>query len=86
MLKAIVAAAACGALVQAPAAPRSDWIQLFNGKNLDGWDVKITGRAKPEGKLPFELPSSMAAVEAQRSDVPHDSNRPLHRFGFGLRY
>jgi 3-keto-disaccharide hydrolase len=43
MLKAIVAAAACGALVQAPAQQRNDWIQLFNGKNLDGWDVKITG-------------------------------------------
>jgi hypothetical protein len=43
MLKAIVAAVACGALVQSPAPQRSDWIQLFNGKNLDGWDVKITG-------------------------------------------
>ena len=46
----------------------------------------IAGRARPEGKLPFELPSSMAAVEAQRSDLPHDSARPLHRLGFGLRY
>ena len=43
MLKAIVAAVACGALVQSPAPQRSEWIQLFNGKNLDGWDVKITG-------------------------------------------
>jgi len=43
MLKAIVAAAACGALVQSPAPQHSDWIQLFNGKNLDGWDVKISG-------------------------------------------
>jgi beta-glucosidase len=46
----------------------------------------ITGRAKPEGKLPFELPSSMAAVRAQKSDVPYDSEAPLYRFGFGLRY
>ena len=22
---------------------KKEWIQLFNGKNLDGWDVKITG-------------------------------------------
>ena len=43
MLKAIVAAVACGALVQSPAPQRSEWTQLFNGKNLDGWDVKITG-------------------------------------------
>src|SRR6267378_2031467 len=28
----------------------------------------LTGRAKPEGKLPFELPSSMEAVAAQRPD------------------
>ena len=48
----------------------------------------ITGRggARPEGKLPFELPSSMEAVAAQRSDVPHDSPRPLYPFGFGRRY
>ena len=46
----------------------------------------LAGRAKPEGKLPFELPSSMAAVESQRSDVAHDSARPLYRFGFGRRY
>ena len=25
------------------AADRKDWIQLFNGKNLDGWVMKITG-------------------------------------------
>jgi hypothetical protein len=41
MLRATVAVIAC-ALVQA-SAPSSEWIQLFNGKNLDGWDVKITG-------------------------------------------
>jgi beta-glucosidase len=46
----------------------------------------LTGRAAPEGKLPFELPSSMAAVEAQRSDVPYDSRAPLYPFGFGRRY
>ncbi len=46
----------------------------------------LAGRAHPEGKLPFELPSSMEAVFAQRSDLPHDSPRPLYPFGFGLRY
>jgi beta-glucosidase len=46
----------------------------------------LAGKAGPEGKLPFELPSSMQAVEAQSSDAPHDSRDPLYRFGYGLRY
>ena len=46
----------------------------------------LAGRARPEGKLPFELPSSMEAVLAQQSDVPHDSARPLYPLGFGRRY
>lgn len=46
----------------------------------------LTGRAKPEGKLPFELPSSMEAVAAQRPDMPHDSARPLYPLGFGRSY
>ncbi|MFL5523388.1 MAG: glycoside hydrolase family 3 protein [Gemmatimonadaceae bacterium] len=46
----------------------------------------ITGKAKPEGKLPFELPSSMQEVEAQQSDVPHDTAHPLYPFGFGRTY
>lgn len=24
--------------------PAKDWIKLFNGKNLDGWDIKIAGQ------------------------------------------
>jgi beta-glucosidase len=46
----------------------------------------IFGRAKPEGKLPFELPSSMEAVRNQKEDVPYDSENPLYPFGFGLTY
>jgi len=46
----------------------------------------IFGAARPEGKLPFELPSSMEAVCSQRTDVPHDSKDPLYPFGFGLKY
>ncbi len=41
----------------------------------------ITGRARPKGRLPFELPSSMEAVRAQQADVPHDSVAPLYRYG-----
>ncbi|GAA4432726.1 glycoside hydrolase family 3 N-terminal domain-containing protein [Pontibacter saemangeumensis] len=46
----------------------------------------IFGKAKPEGNLPFELPSSMEAVRNQKEDVPYDSKDPLYKFGFGLRY
>ncbi len=46
----------------------------------------VFGKAKPEGKLPFELPSSMEAVRMQKEDVPYDSPNPLFPFGFGLSY
>jgi beta-glucosidase len=46
----------------------------------------LFGRFAPTGKLPFELPSSMEAVRAQHSDVPHDSDRPLFPYGHGLGY
>ena len=46
----------------------------------------LTGRASPEGKLPFELPSSMEAVAAQKSNLPYDSRQPLYPFGFGRTY
>jgi beta-glucosidase len=46
----------------------------------------LVGTARPEGRLPFELPSSMAAVEAQQPDAPHDSESPLYPIFFGLRY
>ncbi|KAH7120912.1 beta glucosidase [Dendryphion nanum] len=44
------------------------------------------GGAGPYGKLPFDLPRSMAAVEASREDVPFDTRDPVFRFGDGLRY
>jgi beta-glucosidase len=46
----------------------------------------VFGAAQPEGSLPFDLPRSMAAVEASRSDVPFDTADPVFRFGDGLRY
>ena len=46
----------------------------------------VFGEFNPVGRLPFEMPSSMRAVEAQFEDVPHDSENPLYDFGFGLSY
>ncbi|WP_369232723.1 glycoside hydrolase family 3 protein [Streptomyces sp. R21] len=45
----------------------------------------LFGRAKAEGRLPFELPRSMEAVAAGREDVPNDSVDPLFPYGHGLR-
>ncbi len=46
----------------------------------------IFGKIHPTGKLPFELPSSQAAVLAQKSDLPYDSVDPLFKFGAGLGF
>ena len=46
----------------------------------------LFGRARPQGKLPFELPSSWEAVLDQKEDVPYDSKDPLYPFGYGLSY
>ena len=46
----------------------------------------LTGVVAPGGKLPFELPSSMDAVRAQKEDVPRDSSAPLFPFGHGLTF
>jgi beta-glucosidase len=46
----------------------------------------LFGRAEPQGRLPFDLPRSLAAVAASRPDVPFDTAEPLFRFGHGLRF
>lgn len=43
----------------------------------------VLGRASPRGVLPFELPRSMAAVEAQDPALPDDSADPLYPRGAG---
>ena len=45
----------------------------------------IFGKFQPSGKLPFELPSSLEAVERQKEDVPYDSDNPLYPFGAGMQ-
>ena len=46
----------------------------------------IFGQFSPQGKLPFELPSSMESVENQKEDLPDDSGSPIFEFGHGLTY
>lgn len=44
----------------------------------------LLGRAAPRGVLPFELPSSMAEVEAQNPALPDDTGAPLYPRGAGI--
>ena len=46
----------------------------------------LLGNSKPQGKLPFEMPSSWPAVLQQLEDLPYDSESPLYEFGHGLTY
>lgn len=46
----------------------------------------LLGRVAPQGRLPFELPSSMDEVKVQSVDKPYDTRNPLYRFGYGLAY
>ena len=54
------------------------------GTSDDAFLNVLTGAEQPRGRLPFELPSSMAAVEAQRPGSPADSEDPLYPLGFRL--
>jgi beta-glucosidase len=57
----------------------------FGASDTAVFDV-LMGRNKPQGHLPFELPSSDSAVDQQRPDAPNDSENPLYAYGFGLQY
>lgn len=56
------------------------------GSGPDAFLDVVFGISKPEGRLPFEMPRSMTAVEAQKEDVPYDSENPIFKFGYGLSY
>ncbi|KAH8883539.1 glycosyl hydrolase family 3 N terminal domain-containing protein [Thozetella sp. PMI_491] len=61
-------------------------LMVSYGSSSEAFLDVVLGKAAPEGRLPFDLPSSMSAVEASRSDVPYDTAEPAFRFGHGLRY
>ncbi|MER6256771.1 glycoside hydrolase family 3 C-terminal domain-containing protein [Streptomyces sp. NPDC001584] len=44
----------------------------------------LFGRVAAAGRLPFELPRSMASVAAGHEDVPDDSADPLFPYGHGI--
>lgn len=68
-----------GPVVEAAAAVTGNW-----GAHPTALLDVLSGAAPARGRLPFDIPSSMAAVEASRPDVPFDTADPLFRFGHGL--
>ncbi|KAI0097781.1 glycoside hydrolase family 3 protein [Hypoxylon sp. NC0597] len=56
------------------------------GSSSEAFLDVVFGIYDPEGKLPYDLPRSNAAVEAGMEDVPFDTGDPVFKFGHGLRY
>jgi beta-glucosidase len=49
----------------------------------------LSGKFKPQGKLPFALPKTLKAVQEQKSDRPgfdETTDGALYKFGHGLTY
>jgi len=52
----------------------------------------ISGKAKPQARLPFQMPKNMETVERQQEDTPRDmecytdEDGNTYDFGFGLKY
>ena len=44
LLSVILTITLCGCMEEQKGTSDSGWIDLFNGKNLDGWTPKITGQ------------------------------------------
>ncbi|QEN05280.1 glycoside hydrolase family 3 protein [Thiospirochaeta perfilievii] len=48
--------------------------------------VFFQGGNKPEGRLPFEIPSTWESLSQQLGDVPNDTPNPTFETGYGLNY
>ena len=49
----------------------------------------LSGKFKPQGKMPFALPKTLKAVQEQKSDRPgfdETTDGALYKFGYGLSY
>jgi beta-glucosidase len=63
-------------------------IATFGVSDVAQLDI-ISGRARPQGRLPFALPSTAAAVREQHPDAPgyaDTKDGALFKFGYGLGY
>jgi beta-glucosidase len=63
-------------------------LATFGVTDLAMMDV-LSGKFKPQGKLPFALPKTLKAVQEQKSDLPgfdETTDGALYKFGDGLTY
>ncbi|MGP9538770.1 glycoside hydrolase family 3 protein [Brachybacterium sp. AOP43-C2-M15] len=65
-------------------APVCDALTGSFGVSGAAWADAITGVLPAEGRLPIELPRSMAAVRAAAEDAPGGTEQPLYPRGHGL--
>ncbi|HEX4402558.1 MAG TPA: glycoside hydrolase family 3 N-terminal domain-containing protein [Galbitalea sp.] len=72
--------------ILAPVAEIASALTVNFGASAEAYIAILFGSGEPKGKLPFDIPSSMAAVEESRPDVPFDTVDPTFRFGDGLRF
>ncbi|ROO86773.1 beta-glucosidase [Actinocorallia herbida] len=67
-------------------APHAAALTVNFGSTDEAFLQVLFGNAAPTGTLPFDLPSSMAAVEASHPDTPFNTADPLFSYGTGLTY
>lgn len=79
-------------MVMSEIEPYCDAILLtFSVQNQAILDI-ISGRAEPSALLPFQMPATMATVEIQAEDTPHDMNcyvdevGNIYDFAFGMNW
>ncbi|MDR2973590.1 MAG: glycoside hydrolase family 3 C-terminal domain-containing protein [Propionibacteriaceae bacterium] len=67
-----------------PMVPLANTLTVTYGTSDAAYADVVFGVVTPSGKLPFDLPRSMAAVEASPEDAPFATADPLFHFGDGL--
>lgn len=65
-------------------APVVDALTGTFGVSGRAWTDALTGRIPAQGRLPLDLPRSMAAVRSAPEDVPGGTEDPLYPYGHGL--
>lgn len=71
--------------IVAPLLPLTSELTGTYGTSDRAYAEVLFGDGKAEGVLPFDLPSSMAAVEASQTDTPFDTKDPLFKAGTSLQ-